>query len=174
MVGSVAACSLTTSLAGLSGTDAADGGSGGSGDAGGDASGDAPDASLDAVAIDSPSGLRVTRLRLINNDTGAPLAGYDPLAADVTIAKSALAKATLEAFAEGSPPLESIGFDIDSVAVSTENRTPFVLSGDRDGGGYYAWDPPVGSFVLTVIPYTKADRGGMTGTARTVRFSVLP
>ena len=168
-----AACSLTTSLTGLSGADAPDGGqsAGDSGDAGGGA---ATDAVRDASGSDGPIGLRVTRLRLINNDTGKPLNGYDPLASEVTLAVADFANATLEAFAEGPLAVGSIGFDIDSVRESTENRTPYVISGDRDGGGYYVWKPPIGTFFVTATPYSGSERTGTAGAPLQVRFTVQP
>jgi hypothetical protein len=172
VAGTSAACLLTTPLDGLGGgaapvavdaVDAAD-------------SGPAVvvDASVDADASAEPAGLRVTRLRLVDNDTGVPLAGYDPLADDVILARSALGDGTLEALAEGPGPVGSVAFDIGPDQVSIENRAPYIISSDRDGGGFFPWNPPLGSFVLTVTPYSAAGRTGMKGTSRTVRFTVQP
>jgi len=58
--------------------------------------------------------------------------------------------------------------------VSTENHTPYVISGDLDGGGFFPWVPPSGTFVLTATPYSMEERGGMKGTPHTVRLTVQP
>ncbi|WP_265991427.1 putative Ig domain-containing protein [Larkinella insperata] len=54
----------------------------------------------------------------------------------------------------------------------TETGAPYSLFGDSNGD-YNNWIPPVGSYSLTVTPYTGAGATGSVGTPLTLNFTVI-
>ncbi|WP_211325354.1 putative Ig domain-containing protein, partial [Larkinella arboricola] len=54
----------------------------------------------------------------------------------------------------------------------TETGAPYALFGDTNGD-YKPWIPALGSYSLTVTPYTGAGAAGTAGTPLTINFSVV-
>jgi len=54
----------------------------------------------------------------------------------------------------------------------TEAGAPYALFSDS-GDSYNSWTPTLGTYTLTVTPYTEVARGGTAGTPLTITFTVI-
>lgn len=120
--------------------------------------------------------LAVVGLTLINADSDQPIAGYDPIPSGAVIDYAALGTKNLSIRANTSPSqVGSVRFELNGSTVRIENKLPYAIAGDNNGGSdYYAISPPLalGDHTLTVTPYTKSNAQGTAGTAHTRAFTV--
>ena len=126
-----------------------------------------------AVCAGTARAQTVSSLTLIDADTDQPVAGF-ALTDGATINLATMPTRRLNVRANTSPAtVGSVRFVLDGGAINRiENAAPYALAGDTNGN-YNPWTPAVGAHTLTVTPYSAANGGGVTGTALTVRFSVL-
>ncbi|MFC6223002.1 PQQ-dependent sugar dehydrogenase [Hymenobacter artigasi] len=116
---------------------------------------------------------QVTSLTLINADTDLDL---QALTTGAVLNLATLPTPNLTIRANTSPAtVGSVLFVLGGTqAVShNENLLPYALFGDSNGD-YNPWTPAiaVGSYTLTVTPYTAADNGGTAGTPLSISFTV--
>ncbi len=107
---------------------------------------------------------------LINADTDAPVAGFDPLKDGATLDLAALPTRNLNIRANATD-VGSVRFNLNSVQ-NVESVAPYALKGD-DGGDYDAWTPAAGDYTLTATPYAQANAKGAAGTPFSLRFKVV-
>jgi hypothetical protein len=67
--------------------------------------------------------------------------------------------------------VESIRFELDGVAIRTENVPPYALGGDIHGD-YASFRLTPGPHTLTAIPFDSDAAGGKQGEAKTISFEV--
>lgn len=113
-----------------------------------------------------PSGIRVTRLVLVNAETNQDIMTLTN-GAVINLNNLPTKKLNIRADTEG---------DIGSVRFTgsesrTENVAPYALKGDNNGN-YDDWRPNSGSYTITATPYENQKAGGTAGTAVTVSFTV--
>ena len=120
------------------------------------------------------SGPSIAKLTLINADTNAPMAGYDPLLNNTTLTLSALPTRNLNIRAHTNPAtVGSVKFVLNGATFRIENMAPYALAGDGNNGtDYYAWTPTVGTHTLTVTPYSGSSASGTAGTPYTITLIV--
>jgi hypothetical protein len=125
-----------------------------------------------SVVDAAPTVAAVTSFTLINADTDAPIAQFDPLTA-ATLDLATLPTRRLSIRANTSPSVVgSVVFDLNSSKpYQTESALPYAIAGDDDGD-YNPWTPAPGTYVLTGTPYSEPAGGGTAGTALTVTFTV--
>ncbi len=66
----------------------------------------------------------------------------------------------------------SVKFIVNGSTVRTESSAPYSINGDNNGS-YIAWNPAIGSKILTGTPYTQGSGGGTAGISETVTFTVV-
>ncbi|HXH19886.1 MAG TPA: kelch repeat-containing protein [Chitinophagales bacterium] len=66
----------------------------------------------------------------------------------------------------------SVKFILNGSTVRTESSPPYAINGDN-AGSYIAWNPTVGSKILTATPYTGSGGSGTAGISETVSFTVV-
>jgi len=119
----------------------------------------------------SPAILSVTQLILMDAPAGTDLG---VLSDDSIINFGELPTDKLNIRAETNPPtVGSVVFALNNNSnFRTENAAPYTLAGDS-GGGFDDWTPELGSYTLTVTPYSEAGAGGVAGAPLTIDFQVV-
>ena len=114
----------------------------------------------------------ITGYTLINADTDLPIRALTPGA---VLDLATLPTRHLNVRADSSPAaVGSVVFELSGpqAHAETENQVPYALFSDI-AGDYFAWTPPVGSYVLLATPYAGPDGTGPAGTPLTLRFTVV-
>lgn len=126
-----------------------------------------------ATATATPAAQQVQSLTLIDADTDQPIAACDPLPNGATISLGSLPTTHLNIRANTAPAIVgSVEFGYDGNATyHLENVAPYSFAGDTNGA-YYSWTPALGTHTVTATPYTASNRGGASGVAVTVTFTV--
>ncbi|WP_216688109.1 InlB B-repeat-containing protein [Hymenobacter siberiensis] len=124
-------------------------------------------------AIFTANGPQVTSLTLINADTDLDL---QALTTGAVLNLATLPTPNLTIRANTSPAtVGSVLFVLGGTQSvnHNENLAPYALFADSNGD-YNPWTPAiaVGSYTLTVTPYTAADNGGTAGTPLSISFTV--
>jgi len=117
----------------------------------------------------------VVSFSLIDADTDAPVTGFDPIPAGATINLAALPGADLNIRANlNAEPAESVRFDLTGSETYSriENVAPYALKGDTNGD-YDEWQPSLGTYTLTAVPYTQDSASGTAGVGHTLTFTVI-
>ena len=115
----------------------------------------------------------VTGLTLVNADTGAPIAGFDPILSGTTLNLATLPTRRLNIRANTNPTsVGSVKF-VYTGGTRVEETAPYAMTGRTSSTVYNAWTPAVGSFTVTATPYDADAASGTPGTAKTVSFSVI-
>ncbi|MDO7852484.1 InlB B-repeat-containing protein [Hymenobacter convexus] len=112
-----------------------------------------------------------TSFTLINADTDTDI---QSLVNGAVLDLATLPTRNLNIRANANPATTaSVVFSLSGAATqaATENVVPYALFSD-DGGNYFPWTPPVGSYVLTAMPYSASGGTGTPGQALTISFSV--
>ena len=117
-----------------------------------------------------PGDAQAGTFTLINADTDAPVAGFDPLRDGAILDLTALPTRNLNIRANVKK-VGSVRFDLGG-NVTTESVAPYALKGD-DGGDYDAWTPAAGDYTLTATPYAQANAKGAALTPFSLRFKVV-
>ncbi|MGV3558193.1 putative Ig domain-containing protein [Larkinella arboricola] len=115
---------------------------------------------------------QVVSLTLMNATNGQELL---TLTDNQTINLATLPSKSLNIRANTNPsPVGSVKMVLSGKQSRTQTETgfPYALFGDSNGN-YNSWTPAVGSYTLTVTPYTGASATGTAGTPLTVNFSVV-
>ncbi|MBC7692786.1 MAG: hypothetical protein H7222_13575 [Methylotenera sp.] len=119
---------------------------------------------------------KVSSLTLINADSDKPqpldgVAGHSAIIPENAVINLAVVGQSLNIRANISG-VGSVLFDYDNGALThVENVAPYAFASDSNGD-YSIWTPSVGAHVLKVTPYAGSDASGLSGTARTVHFTV--
>lgn len=115
----------------------------------------------------------VTGLTLVNADTGAPIAGFDPILSGTTLNLATLPTRRLNIRANtNTTSVGSVKF-VYTGGTRVEETAPYAMTGKTSSTVYNPWTPAVGSFTVTATPYSGDAASGTTGTAKTVSFSVI-
>jgi WD40 repeat protein len=118
------------------------------------------DASLLTSFIPPASSL--TAFTLIDANTNQPIAGLDPIPADVSINLDTLGTGSFAIRANTDPAtVGSVVFELNGTP-STDNSAPYTVP-----------LPGVGSYTLSATPYSGADGTGDAGTPLTLNFTVV-
>lgn len=120
-------------------------------------------------ALAQPS---VTSFTLIDADTDAPIAAFDPLLDGATLELTTL-PANLNIRANTDPATVGsvvFGFDGDA-SYRTENSPPYAVGGDSNGD-YNPWSPGSGPHTLSATAYSGSNGSGTAGPTLTVNFTV--
>ncbi len=127
-----------------------------------------------ALTVPVTNAAEVVELALINADTDAPVAGYDPLLDGAVIDLRALPTRNLNVVARTAPAVVgSVRFAYDATPnFQTENVAPYALAGDSNGD-FNAWTPTPRPHTLTATAYTGSNAGGSPGPGLTIEFTVL-
>ncbi|MBH8559379.1 InlB B-repeat-containing protein [Hymenobacter negativus] len=125
------------------------------------------------TATFTASGQQVTSLILVNADSDVDI---QPLTTGAVLNLATLPTPNLTVRATTSPATVGSVLFVLSGAQSVnhnENLAPYALFADSNGD-YNPWTPAiaVGSYTLTVTPYSAADNGGTAGTPLSVSFTV--
>ncbi|MDO7852481.1 T9SS type A sorting domain-containing protein [Hymenobacter convexus] len=113
----------------------------------------------------------VTGFVLVNADTDLDLITLTP---GMVLDLNGLPTQNLNIRAEVDSPVGSVTFALSGAQAqaATENLAPYALFSDF-GGDYFAWTPPLGSYVLTATPFAAGGGTGPAGTPLTLSFSVV-
>ena len=109
---------------------------------------------------------------LVNADTDLDI---QPLTNGAVLDLATLPTLNLNIRANTDPAtVGSVVFDLSGAQaqVATENFAPYALFSDYQGD-YFAWTPPLGSYILTATPFDGTNGTGTAGTALTLSFSVI-
>lgn len=121
------------------------------------------------------TGPAVTGFTLINADSDAPVAGFDPIADGATLTRSGLpTNLNVRANTElGGGAIGSVRFTLDGATVRIEGAAPYALGGDADGD-YAALTPPLaaGQHTLVGTPFSGPNGEGTEGRSKTLTFTV--
>lgn len=116
----------------------------------------------------------VASFTLIDVDTGKPVAGFDPVPDDATLALASLPP-RINLRANTLPAtVGSVVFGFDgNASFNLQNGPPYAAYAFGDKGRYQAWTLLPGSHALTATPYAAARGGGDAGGALTLSFKVV-
>ncbi len=117
----------------------------------------------------------ITGFTLINTETQAPIAGFDPIPDNAVLDFTKLDTTKLSIRANTFPQqVDRVVFDYDgTTSYSTDNAFPYALAGnDHETNAYLSWTPALGEHVLTATPYAGSDATSLAGTGSSLRFSV--
>jgi hypothetical protein len=65
----------------------------------------------------------------------------------------------------------SVVFQLDGTSIRNENIAPYAINGDNSGG-YKAWNPGDGTYLLSAIPYSNRSGGGAMGIPLTLSITI--
>ncbi|QJD79504.1 choice-of-anchor Q domain-containing protein [Spirosoma rhododendri] len=125
------------------------------------------------TVIDPVNPQRLAQLLLINADTDQPiqqLTNGQQLDLSKLPTKHLAIQALTDPVTVGSVVFALSGQQSHQ---QTETLAPYALFGDDQGGHYYSWTPPLGSYTLTATPYSGMGGTGSVGTALSVSFTVI-
>lgn len=116
----------------------------------------------------------VISLSLIDADTDAPLAGFDPLEDGTIIDLAALPTRNLNLRANTAPAeAGSVRFGLnETTKYRIDDVAPWSLAGDS-AGDYAAWALPPGRYVVTASAYARTGARGPAGQTVTVGFTIV-
>lgn len=115
-------------------------------------------------------GQQVASIVLVNAATDADIG---PLLDGAVVDLDATGTA-LNVRATTTGPVGSVAFEMSGAqaVTRTENVAPYALFGDTNGN-YSAWNPPLGSYTLTITPWSGASASGTAGPAVELTFVVV-
>ncbi len=122
----------------------------------------------------TPSGQFISVVHLINTDTNTPISGSDPLTNGAVLQLSNLPP-NFAIYAATSPAsVGSVNFNLNSGSYThTESFSPYCINGKNTTTNICnPWHPTVGSYTLTITPYSSSGGGGTVGTPTTINFTV--
>ncbi len=121
-----------------------------------------------------PDGPAVVSFTLMNTDTDRPIRGFAPLVDGAVVDLARVGARYISVRADTVPArLGSVRFELDGdPEFNVESIIPYTLSTDTDGD-CEPWKTPLGSHVLTAVPYLLSRGRGEAGTPLTIRFRVI-
>ena len=116
----------------------------------------------------------VDSLTLIDADSDAPIAGFDPIRNHSVINLSLLPSRNLNIRANTTPPtVGSVSFGFQTnLSFRTENGAPYALFGDT-GGDYLPWTPSETTYTASATAYSMSNGAGVAGAPHDIIFTVV-
>jgi len=128
-----------------------------------------PIAYPDPVTVPACTHLEVVSFTLVKSGTAGEIG---PLSSGAVINLATIGSFSIRANV-CDLPVGSVKFVLNGTTVKTENIAPYAIKGDTPTGSYVAWNPAVGTYTLTAIPYPNANGSGTPGIAEMVSFTVV-
>lgn len=123
----------------------------------------------------TPAGQYVASFSLIDADSDAVIANFDPLSQGAIINIANLQGTNFNIRANTSPSVVGsvrFGFDGNS-SYRLENGAPYALAGDNGSGDYYPMIFSIGYHTISATPYSAAGGAGVAGEPLTITFLVV-
>lgn len=115
--------------------------------------------------------LQVVSFTLVREGTAGDIG---PLTQGMSINLASIGNFSVRAnVCPGSTSVKSVKFELNGVAVKTENTAPYAVNGDSPAGNYIKWNISPGSYALKATPYSGTGGSGMAGIALAVNFTVV-
>jgi hypothetical protein len=113
--------------------------------------------------------LDVVSLTLVYAGTAGEIG---PLTNGMVLNKSQLGGFNIRADVCDGNAVKSVQFKLNNAVYRTENEAPYAIYGDRTGS-FNAWNPGVGTYILTVTGYGGKSATGSSGAPLTITFEVV-
>jgi len=113
--------------------------------------------------------LDVVSLTLVHAGTAGEIGS---LTNGMVLNKSQLGNFSIRADVCEASVVKSVQFKLNNAVYRTENEAPYAINGDKVGS-FYAWNPAVGTYTLTVTAYSKSGATGVAGASLTISFEVV-
>jgi hypothetical protein len=121
--------------------------------------------------VDPPKQLTVTKLSLVNADTGAVISGYDALTDGMTLDLSKL-PAHLTVVAQVSGNVQSAKFALSDGSINRVDNTAAYSLTNEGGNKYTPWSAKNGTVTLSVTPYGSDSAAGSAGKAMSLTLKL--
>ncbi|NJL58168.1 hypothetical protein HC928_25920, partial [bacterium] len=111
---------------------------------------------------------QITGFTLVNADTNTDI---KTLTNGDVLNLALLPTRNLNIRANSAGSVASVNFRLNDSG-RTENSAPFAVWSDNNGD-YAAWQPTLGTYVLSATPYSQVQHGGAVGQTLTITFAVV-